>query len=104
MMKTTSVSNYDALGLLGVLVYLFSVSLASSPSFWFVFLLRIIAVSVSDNRCMFLFFIGTFFLLNVNEVGASSLVPLLDVAAECEEVIDAEVWEFLQQIFKRAYN
>ncbi len=48
---------------------------------------------------MFLFFIGTFFLLNVNEVGASSLVPLLDVAAECEEVIDAEVWEFLQQIF-----
>ena len=58
MMKTTSVSNYDALGLLGVLVYLFSVSLASSPLFWFVFLLRIIAVSVSDNRCMFLFFIG----------------------------------------------
>ena len=58
MMKTASVSNYDALGLLGVLVYLFSVSLASSSSFWFVFLLRIIAGSVSEKRCVFVFFIG----------------------------------------------
>lgn len=46
-----------------------------------------------------LFFVGTFLLLNINEVSASSLVYALDVAAECEEVIDAEVYAFLQQIF-----
>ena len=57
-MKSSILSDYDALGLFGVLVYLFSVSLASSSSFWFVFLLRTIAVSVSENRCVFLFFMG----------------------------------------------
>ncbi len=46
---------------------------------------------------MLIFMIGTFFLLNVNEVNASVL--LLDVAAECKDVIDQEVYEFLQQIF-----
>ena len=46
---------------------------------------------------MLIFMIGTFFLLNVSEVNASVL--LLDVAAECKDVIDQEVYEFLQQIF-----
>lgn len=48
---------------------------------------------------IFLFIIGTFFILNVAEVEAASLVSVMEVAAECEEVIDAEVYEFLQQIF-----
>lgn len=47
---------------------------------------------------MFLFFVGTFFVLNIT-VANASMVSLLDVATECEEVIDAEVYEFLQQIF-----
>lgn len=47
---------------------------------------------------MFLFFVGTFFVLNIT-VANASMVTLLDVATECEEVIDAEVYEFLQQIF-----
>lgn len=48
---------------------------------------------------LLLFFIGTFFVLNVTEVEASSLIYAMDVAAECEEIIDAEVYNFLQQIF-----
>ncbi|MBR5289809.1 MAG: hypothetical protein IKU28_02310, partial [Erysipelotrichaceae bacterium] len=46
-MKTYPISNYDVLGIFGVLVYLISASLASSSSFWFVFLLRMIAASIS---------------------------------------------------------
>jgi hypothetical protein len=48
---------------------------------------------------MFLFFVGTFFVLNLTTVNAASMFSLLDVASECTEVIDAEVYEFLQQIF-----
>lgn len=48
---------------------------------------------------LFLFIIGTFFVLNITEVSASPLIYALDVAAECEEIIDAEVYNFLQQIF-----
>ena len=48
---------------------------------------------------MFLFFIGTFFILNVTNVNAASLVHVLDGASECSDIIDAEVWEFLQQVF-----
>lgn len=48
---------------------------------------------------MFMFIIGTFFLLNINEVNASSLIYSMDVAAECTDIIDAEVYNFLQQIF-----
>ena len=48
---------------------------------------------------MFLFFVGTFFVLNLTTVNAASMFSLLDVASECSEVIDAEVYEFLQQIF-----
>ena len=40
---------------------------------------------------MFMFIIGTFFLLNINEVNASSLIYSMDVAAECTDIIDAEV-------------
>ena len=47
----------------------------------------------------FIFFIGTFFVFNLLEANASSSIYMLDVAAECEEIIDAEVYEFLQQIF-----
>lgn len=48
---------------------------------------------------MLMFIIGTFFLLNINEVSASSLIYSMEVAAECSEIIDAEVYDFLQQIF-----
>ncbi len=48
---------------------------------------------------MFLFFIGTFFILNISNVNAASVVYLLEGAADCEAIIDAEVWEFLQQVF-----
>lgn len=57
-MKTYPISNYDVLGIFGVLVYLISASLASSSSFWFVFLLRMIAASISNNRWFLLFFMG----------------------------------------------
>ena len=48
---------------------------------------------------MFLFIIGTFFILNIAEVNAASVVHLLDDASECSDIIDAEVWDFLQQVF-----
>lgn len=48
---------------------------------------------------MFLFFIGTFLLLNIVEVNAADVVHLLDDAADCQDIIDAEVWDFLQQVF-----
>ena len=48
---------------------------------------------------MFLFFIGTFLLLNVCDVNAASINHVLEGAAECEDIIDAEVWDFLQQVF-----
>lgn len=48
---------------------------------------------------MFLFFIGTFLLINIGDVNAASFTYLLEGAADCEEIIDAEVWEFLQQVF-----
>lgn len=48
---------------------------------------------------LLLFTIGTFFVLNITEVNASSLIYSMEVAAECEEIIDAEVYNFLQQIF-----
>ena len=56
--KEVSISNYDGLGLFGVLVYLFSPDLAASSSFWFVFLVRLIGCSINSNRCVMLFFIG----------------------------------------------
>lgn len=48
---------------------------------------------------MFLFFIGTFLLLNVCDVNAASINHVLEGAVECEDIIDAEVWDFLQQVF-----
>ena len=48
---------------------------------------------------MILFIIGIFFVLNIGEVNAVPLVSVMEVASECEEVIDAEVYDFLQQIF-----
>ena len=48
---------------------------------------------------MFLFFLGTFLLLNIGEVNAADVVHLLDGAADCQDIIDAEVWDFLQQVF-----
>lgn len=48
---------------------------------------------------MFLFFIGTFLLLNICDVNAASISHVLEGAADCEDIIDAEVWEFLQQVF-----
>ena len=46
-----------------------------------------------------LLILGAFFLLNLDKVSASSLVPFLDVTEECSDIIDAEVYAFLQQIF-----
>ena len=46
-----------------------------------------------------LLILGAFFLLNLDKVSASSLVPFLVVAEECSDIIDAEVYAFLQQIF-----
>jgi len=53
------------------------------------------------NKVLFLilFFFGTFFVLNVADVNAASVVYLLDEASECSDIIDAEVWSFLQQVF-----
>ena len=48
---------------------------------------------------MFLFFIGIFLLLNPDIVSAANVAYLLDGAADCQDIIDAEVWDFLQQIF-----
>lgn len=48
---------------------------------------------------MFLFFIGTFLLLNVCDVNAASVIHVLEDASECQDIIDAEVWDFLQQVF-----
>ena len=48
---------------------------------------------------MILFIIGIFLVLNIGEVNAAPLVSVMEVASECEEVIDAEVYDFLQQIF-----
>ena len=48
---------------------------------------------------MFLIFIGTFLLLNIGVVNAASTTYLLEGAADCQDIIDAEVWDFLQQVF-----
>ncbi len=49
---------------------------------------------------MLLVLFGAFFIFNINNVEAVQVVYQLDqVAGECQEVIDAEVYEFLQQIF-----
>ncbi len=48
---------------------------------------------------LFLFMIGTFFVLNIECVNASSLIYSLDVATECSDVIDPEVYELMQQVF-----
>lgn len=47
---------------------------------------------------MFLFFLGTFLLLNIGEANAA-VIHLFDGAADCQDIIDAEVWDFLQQVF-----
>ena len=48
---------------------------------------------------MILFLVTTFLFINITKVEASSLVYALADASECSDIIDVEVWKFLQQIF-----